>query len=237
MFQNLQVDKTIQSEKDVLGGFSVLESGLYPLTIKLAFLTIAESGAMALNIHSETEDGQTFRTQQWMTSGTAKGGHNYYVDNKGVKQYLPGFNVANAISRLTTGKDIAQLVPEEKVVNLYNKTLGAEAPTPVQMYTELNGTTFVAGIIKQTVNKNVKDSAGKYVPTNETRDENELDKVFQAETKLTTAELDAGDTVGTFCNSWSDKNTGVTRNKVKEAKNAPKAGAPAGSSATPSLFK
>ena len=237
MFQNLQVDNTIQEEKDSLGGSRLLESDIYNLTIKLAFLTVSDGGAMALNVHTETEDGQPYRTQQWMTSGTAKGGHNYYVDGKGVKQYLPGFNVANAIALMTTGKNIAELATEEKTVNLYNPTAGKEVPTPVQMFTALIGTEFAAGIIKQTVNKNVKGADGKYVPTAETRDENELDKVFQAKTLRTTVEIKAGDTEGTFANQWKEKFAGVTRSKVKEVKGGPKAGAPAGAAATPSLFQ
>jgi hypothetical protein len=236
MFQNLQVDSSIQEEKDSLGGSRLFESGIYDLTIKLAFLSVSDSGAMALNVHAETEDGQLFRTQQWMTSGTAKGGHNYYVDGKGNKQYLPGFNVANAIALMTTGKNIAELATEEKTVNLYNATVSKEVPTPVQMFTDLLGTQFAAGIIKQTVNKNVKGTDGKYVAAAETRDENELDKVFQFKTLRTTVEIKAGDAEGTFAKQWAEKYSGVTRSKVKEVKGGPKAGAPAGASATPSLF-
>ena len=82
MLANLAMDESIQSAGDFLGGFRVLESGVYDFTVETAYLTQADSGATALNVELKTSDGAQVRQQFWMTSGTKKGGHNYYTDKK-----------------------------------------------------------------------------------------------------------------------------------------------------------
>jgi hypothetical protein len=56
--KNLKSDDTIQNESDNLGGGGLLESNTYLLEIKLAYITTADSGAVALNIRANTEDGK-----------------------------------------------------------------------------------------------------------------------------------------------------------------------------------
>jgi len=43
---------------------------------------------------------------------------NYYQDKEGKKQYLPGFNIANALSVLTAGKELGELTPEQDGIHL-----------------------------------------------------------------------------------------------------------------------
>ena len=85
----------------------------------------------------------------------------------------------DSLCLLTVGKEISQMETETKVVNLYNPESKTEVPTNVEMITELLGKQVLGGLIKQIVDKNVKDAAGNYVPSGETREENELDKLFQ----------------------------------------------------------
>jgi hypothetical protein len=232
ILKNLKNDASIKDETDRLGGGGVLNTGVYPLNIKLAYINVADSGAIALNLHAETPEGRNVKQQFWMTSGKAKGGQNFYTDKQGVKNYLPGYLLAESLALLTTGKSIGDLDTEEKVVNLYDATAKAEKPTKVQMVMELLNKDVLAGIIKQTVDKNVKNANGEYVPSGETRDENEIDKFFRARDKMTTSEIRGGAEKAEFHDKWIEKNgPDYVRNKAKGASGGT-AGVPQGSSKT-----
>lgn len=256
LLKNLTTDDTIANERDSVGGFSVLESDLYPAKIELAYLAPSEGGALSLVIHAKTDQGQDIRSTQWMTSGTAKGCKNFYIDKNGDKQYLPGFIMANALALLTTGKEISELDPEIKVINKYSKEAGAEVPTKVEMLTELVGQEINIGLIKQIVDKTEKNPAYdpsqpksdknlQYIPTGETREENEVDKFFRASDNKTTAEIRGQADEAKFFETWVGKWKGKLRDKsTKDAKGnagapgAPKRAAAPGGSAKPtaSLF-
>ena len=226
MFANLTTDDTIAGEKDSVGGGSgPLASGLYPMTVSMAHIGVSAGGAQSLVLSLKTEDGKEVRQTLWMTSGTAKGGKNYY-EKDGVKNYLPGFLLANSLCQLATGMDIAQTDIQDKVINLYSFDAKAEVPTKVKVVMDLLNKPILVGMIKQTVDKNVKDAAGVYVPSGETREENEIDKLFHAESRMTTAEIKAKAEEAVFVNTWSTKHTGITRNKAKGAAAAGTAGAP-----------
>lgn len=242
LLANLTTSTDIEDEKDVVGGgYSPLESGLYPATIRLAYLQKSAGGALSLILNMETDSKREIRQTLWMTSGDAKGNLNYFVNKDGEKQYLPGFTHANALALLTVGKEISQLEPEKKVINLYNKEAKGEVPTPVEMLTELLGQEILVGVIKQTVDKTTKADDGSYVPTGETRDENEIDKFFRARDRKTTAEIRAQkDAV--FADTWAAKWNGQTKDKSSKGKGvggvagAPKAAANSAGKPTTSLF-
>ena len=242
LLSGLTTSNDIAAEKDSVGGGRLLDSNVYNFTIKLAYLQKAASDALALVVHLTTEDNKEVRQQFWMTSGKEKGCKNYFVDKNGDKQYLPGFNMANSLCLLTVGKEISQMETETKVVNLYNSESKAEVPTNVEMITELLGKQVLGGLIKQIVDKNVKDAAGNYVPSGETREENELDKLFRERDGKTTAEILAQAPEAVFIETWKKKWVGQVRDRTtKQAgtAGAPKAGAaPAGGTAKPqnSLF-
>ena len=218
MLATLATDSSIADEKDsVGGGFSILDSNTYGFKIELAYLTKASSGALALNVSLKTDDDRELRQQFWMTSGTAKGGKNYY-EKDGEKHYLPGFIAANALCLLTVGKEISALDTEEKVIKLWSSEAKAEVPTKVAMLVDLLGQEIVAGVVKQTVDKNIKNEAtGEYVPTGETREENEIDKFFRARDNKTTSEIRAGVEEAVFIGQWKAKWAGKVKNKAKGA--------------------
>lgn len=232
LLSGLTTSNDIAAEKDSVGGGFVLDSNLYNFTIKLAYLQKAASDALSLVVHLTTEDNKDVRQQFWMTSGKEKGCKNYYVDKKGDKQYLPGFNMANSLCLLTVGKEISEMVTETKVVNLYSSEAKAEVPTNVEMLTELLGKQVLGGLIKQIVDKTAKDAAGNYQPTGETREENELDKLFRERDGKTTAEILAQAPEAVFIETWKKKWVGQV--KDKSTKTAGTAGAPkaAGAAAT-----
>lgn len=227
LLKSLATDASIKDAKDSVGGNGPLASGLYPTKVALAYLNKAASGALGLNLTLKTEDNREIRQTLWMTSGTAKGGNNYYTDKAGEKQYLPGFVLANHLAQLTTGQEISELDTEQKVVNVYSFDAKAEVPTKVDMIMDLIGKDIVTGVIKQIVDKTMKNEAtGNYDPTGETREENEIDKFFHAETKKTVAEFKAKAEEATFAGIWEQKWAGKERNKSKGAAIGGTAGAP-----------
>lgn len=242
LLKNLETKAGVEGEKDILGGGGALESGLYDLTIKVAYITTSSGGALALNTIFDY-NGKEVRQQFWMTSGNDKGNKNTYVGKDGKEHYLPGFLTANSLALLTVGKEISQLDLEEKTIKLYDFEAKGEVPTKVQVFTELTGQTVTAGVQKQTVDKNINsgqvDGNGRkiYVPSGETRDINEVVKFFRADDGLTVPEIEAQVTEAKFKNDWDAKYTGKTINKAKGSKDGVTAGAPsAGAKPTKSLF-
>ena len=242
LLSTLTSDASIANEKDSVGGGGVLDSGLYPATVTLAYVQKSEGGALGLVLQAKTNQGRDIRQTLWMTSGTTKGCKNYY-EKDGVKNYLPGYVAANALALLTTGKEISELDTETKVVNVYNKDAKAEVPTKVEAIVDLMGQEILIGVIKQTVDKTQKTDAGTYVPTGETRDENEIDKFFRASDRKTTAEIRAQAEEAAFADVWEKKWAGVTKDKASKGAGVagvPKLGAAANAGAikkpTTSLF-
>ena len=64
------------------------------------------------------------------------------------------FNQANAICLLTVKKEISGLATEKKVVPIYDFKERKEVPTEVNMIPALVGEKFIAGILRQIVDKN-----------------------------------------------------------------------------------
>ena len=234
MLDNLQTDSSIETEGDSLGGF-IIDTGLYPMAVDMAYFDKAASGAISLNLSFKDQNGNQMREQLWVTSGIAKGGKNYY-EKDDVKHYLPGFNVANAIANLSIAKDIGALTPEKKTIKVYDYTAKKELPQEKEVLMELIGAEVTLGIVRQVVDKNVKNATGDYVPSGDTREENVIDKVFRTKDGMTSAEIRAGDTEPKFMAAWEEKNKGKTRNKAKGAVagNTGAAGTPGGD--TKSLF-
>lgn len=215
LLQTLTTDENIAEEKDTLGNGGALESGLYNCKVALAYATKSQGGALGLVLHLKSAAGRDIRQTLWMTSSTEKGGKNYYENKQGQKQYLPGFLHANSLALLTVGKEISQLDTEQKVVKLYSAEAKAEVPTKVEVLTDLLDQEILVGLIKQKVNKTAKNEMGVYVPTGETREENEIDKLFRARDRMTTAEIRAQAEEATFIDAWNQKWEGVTRDRTK----------------------
>jgi hypothetical protein len=235
LLASLSTDASIADEKDSVGSAGALDSGLYKAKVALAYITKSTGGAMGLVLNLKTDANREIRQTLWMTSGTAKGGKNYYEDKNNDKQYLPGFLHANSLSLLTVGKEISALDTETKVVNVYSTEAKSEVPTKVEMLMDLIGQEVIVGLIKQTVDKTKKNDAGIYEATGETRDENEIDKLFRAKDRMTTAEIRAQAETASFIDTWDAKFTGTVKNKAKGA--AGTAGAPKAAGAAPAAAK
>ena len=227
LLKNLTTDDSIANERDSVGNGGAVESGLYPSKVALAYMTKSSGGAVGIVLHLKTDGGREVRNTVYVTSGTAKGGTNFYTDKEGKKQYLPGFNLMNSLALLTVGKELSELDTETKVVNAYSAEAKAEVPTKVEMITELLGQEIIAGVVKQIVDKTKKDDGGVYQPTGETREQNEIDKFFRARDKMTVAEIRAQAAEPAFYDTWDAKHTGKTQDKSKGVgANGGTAGAP-----------
>lgn len=225
MFDTLKTDANIKSDGDSLGGskYTPLESALYDFTIKLAYGSISQDGAKALNLLLETSEGKEFKNQLWMTSKKETGCLNYFMvknpatGKKDLKKYYKGFENANHLCLMTLNKEISQVKPEMKTIMLYDYSQRKEVPTDVQMITELLGKQITAGVLKQLTNKNVKDPAtGDWIATTETKEKNVIDKFFHFPSGLTVTEAEAKMTEPKFKEQWREKWAGVTQDKTKD---------------------
>jgi hypothetical protein len=219
LLSNLAMDDSIEQEKDTLGGgYSPLDTDIYKTNVSLAYLEKSKGGALGLVVHLTTDQGRDIRQTIYMTSGDAKGNKNYYVNKDGEKNYLPGFLLANSLAELTTGKQIAELEPEDKVVPLYSSEAKAEVPTKVQMLMDLVGKDVYTAVFKQIEDKNKKGDDGKYYPTGETIERNEIEKFFCAldgYDKMTSPEIRAKAEAPAFFDTWKQKWAGQVRDKSK----------------------
>lgn len=225
-FANLAYDNSIENEKDTLGGgYQPWESGVYALTIKLAYIETSKNGAMGLNCVFEDAAGKQYKETLWATN---RKGENFYVNQEGQKKYLAGFIHADALCLLTAGKALSEVEAETIVVKLYNKEAGSEVPTKVQAIKEIMGQPVKLGIVKQRVNKTkLNEATGKYDPINEEKFENQIDKVFRAADDMTTAEIRAQVEVAEFMTEWQARWDGKLKDRYKEVKGgAARAGAP-----------
>ena len=231
IFDNLTT-QGIEAPKDSLGGsFSVLESGIYLAKIKAVYVTMSKNNAMAANVVVDI-NGREYREQLWITNAN---GENWYKNKQtGHKVFLDGFTQLNDICLCTVGKELRDMETEPRVFNIYNFESKSEVPTEVPTVVELMGKEVLLGIMKETVNKRVKNADGHYVDSAETRDENHINKVFHAEKRLTVNEARAGKSEPEFYTKWLERNEGKTRDRSKAVSKT--ASAPAAKQPSRSLF-
>lgn len=241
-FSNLaQTDGVESTEEDRLGGGSYLApSGAEEYKVEMAYTTVAQSGAIAVNLI--LNGPHTLRFTEYVTSGTAKGCKTSYTKKSDGKEYdLPGFQKMNGLAMLTAGKPLSALTPTDRVIKLYDYDAGKEVDTKVKAFEEMLNTKVIAGILHKIVNKQDKnDATGKYEDINEMREINEIDKFFCAREEAygkTLTEI-KGNSDAEFLQSWKEKNNGVTRDLYKEVKGGGAPGAPAAAKApTKSIFE
>lgn len=218
-------DNSIGGDRDSLGGSYIWDTDAYLVTVKNAYAGESAGGARSMTFEVEGADGRKFKFTEWVTSGKAKGQLPYY-EKDGKKNYLPGFNNANAIAMFTTKKEMHALTFEEKMVKLRKKGEQQEVPTPTQVAVEMIGKQIILGIQKIETNKTVGVDNGKggkdYKRTAETKFENSVDKIFFADNKATIAELREAKAKGVACepkfhDEWVAKFAGTVKNDVKPA--------------------
>ena len=215
MFSNLTTTGLEEAE-DRLGGFQPHETDIYLSKIKAAYAGKTDKGALNVTVILETSHGE-YRETVYVTN---KDGQNYFLNkNDNTKKVpLPGFTIIDDLCLVTTNKPLSAQTMEEKVMNIYDPEQKKEIPKSVQMLTELTGKSVYVAITKNLENKQEKNSAGNYVPVADTRETNNINKIFHDPTKLTVVEAKNQNTEPVFYDSWLKRHKGNTldRRTIKE---------------------
>jgi len=219
----------IKLKETSLGGGSYLwDSGVYKTIVDMAYFDQSKGGAHSLNVTLLSEDGKKLKQTIWFTNRKEEV---HFINQKGEKDYLPGYTLANNLALIITGEDINEAFEnsEKKMVNVYDFNEKKEKPTEKSVATSLLGKQIKAAVLKQTVNKRVNDGSGTYVDSAETRDENQLKEFYFPDSDLTVVEKAKDATEALMMPKWAERNTGKTLNRVKEVTGSTSAAAkPAG---------
>lgn len=214
MFNNL-TDTGLEKAEDRLGGGSYIrETDIYTFKIKAAYAGKSAGGAMNVSLICEDSQGE-YRETIYITN---RKGENFFVKD-GKKIPLPGFTIINDLCLIATNEPLSSQETEEKVIKLYDFEAKKEVPTAVPMIMSLVDAEVSFAIQKIIEDKNAKDDSGEYVPTGETREVNNIVKVFHTETKMTIVEALNGAEEAKFWDAWLEKNQGKVYDKsTKDAK-------------------
>lgn len=234
LFAGVETTDTIEEEKD-FAGRQFRTSDLYEFSVKQAYFRPSAGGSIGLILTLEDDKGGLYTETIYITNRNKQ---TFYVDKKSSeKKGLPGFLMANTLSTILLGiPDITKVPTERKLVELWSKEANQKIPVEVDMIVDMIGKRINAGIIHKEVNKSVKQGDA-YVLTNETQEENEINKFFSAgELRLTAGEIRAEATEEDFVLTWLKANQGKLLNRVKKV-DGPAGGARnTGGAGTPSLF-
>lgn len=211
-----------EENKDVLGGYSPLETDIYTGPIKLAYAGQSDGGARNVTLVLDIGGREYTETVYY----TNRQGQNFY-EKDGSKRSLPGFIIIDDLCMVTTEKPLKDQDTEEKTVKIYDYDKREEVPTAVHVLVDLIGKEASFAIQKNLENKSKKEG-NEYVDTADTRETNNIQKVFHKETRMTVPEARNGSDTAEFYDAWLSKNKGVTRDKRTVKGNASQAGAPGG---------
>lgn len=223
----------LEETRDNLGGGFVLDTNIYTGKVKMAYAGKAASGARF--IHWEFEfDGKSYREDTYFTNAK---GENFFLNKQDntKKVGLPGFVTVDEICLVTTGYPLENQKTEEKMVNQWDKDQRKELPKAANVLIDVIGKEVSLGIRKNLENKSEKDEAtGKYVDTADTRDTNNIDKVFHTESKRTVVEIRNKLETGEFWDKWLERNKDQVTDKRSIKDGAATSGRPgAGGKAAP----
>ena len=206
----------IELKETSLGGGSFLwDSNVYKCIVDMAYFDKSAGGAHSLNLTLLNSDGKQLKLTLWFTKKT---GEIHYVNKRtGEKAYLPGYTLANNLALIITGEDINEAFEksEKKMVNVYDFTAKAEKPTEKSVATSLLGKQVKAAIIKQPVNKRANAGDNVWVPTTETKEENDIKEFYFDDSDLTVVEKSKDATEALMMPKWVKRNAGKTMNRVK----------------------
>ena len=204
--EQLAIDSDVEQNEDFLpGGDFTLETGLYPMTVDMAYLGESTKGAVSVTVHLKEAGGKrTHRETFYVTSGKEKGRKNTYIDKRsGKKRLLPGMETVNQLALITAEKNLQQLSAEVKLIKLWNFEARKELPTEVNVLTEILGTPVLAAITKNRENKRQK-VGDKYIDTAAERVFNEVGKFLHPNGR-SVAEEKAGVEDTPYRDGWAKK--------------------------------
>lgn len=219
LFGNLTTEGLEENQDRAGGGGGARETDVYTGTIKVAYAGQSEKGARNVTIIAML-GGTEYRETVYVTN---RKGENFFLskdakneDGSPKKVALPGFTIIDDLCQVTVEKSLAEMVGEDKIINIYDYEAKKEVPKSVPVLTELTGKPVLLAIKKTLVNKN--GPAPDYTPTAETREENNIEKVFHPTLRITVVEAKEAAKSGkapvaAFVDVWLDKNKGKTHDK------------------------
>lgn len=233
IFSAVQNANLTTKEEDVLGGGFTVPTNVYPAIIKLAYVDKSAKGAINVVFDfAILANGKERNHKETIYISNAAGSFIYKDKKTGEDKPMPGFVTVDTICKAITGKSITQMTTEKKLVKIYDYTQKAEVPQEKEVLMDLVRGKLELGIQELTVDKTVKSDTGEYVPTGETRDTNEVSKVF-TEDGLTLVEKEAGATEAKFKAAWIKQYADKKINKAKGKADGAKAGGVAKPAASP----
>lgn len=242
---NLELDKDVvlEVEQDRLGvpGKFTLDTDIYDMVIKLAYLTKSQGGASAVNFVFETKDSKSMRYTIYITN---RAGETTYVgkkgDTAGKKLPLPGYVEVDSICRMSVDKSLAEVYKSvaKKKILLRDFTQNKDVLTEVDMLIDLVAPSAKITLGIQEVRENKQALVnGVYKPTNDERTVNVIHKIYSSD-RLTSSEIAAKELSPKFAPAWLEKNKGVLWDKYKPVAGGAVSGSPstASVSSVPDLF-
>lgn len=233
MFEDLAQNNDIVEAEERLGGFSVMPSDIYRLTIKLAYVVFSQtpdSKARGVAFTFVNKDGVEFNETFWVTN---KAGQNYSIDDndpKKTKKALRGYTTVNNICNLVAGKDLSGMDIQDKTFKIYDFSERKELNKSVPTLVDLIGKTIVGAVHHEIVNKQKKDDrTGKYEPIADTREQNVLDRVFDEDSLMTPSEIRKKATTPDIYTGWLERYKGKVRDRTDKNLKGNSSGAPAAS--------
>jgi len=201
---NLNIDNDVKANEDFMPGDFTKNTGMYPQVVDMAYMGESRNGATSITLHLKGADGKgEHRETFYVTSGTAKGKKNTYVDKSGTPRLLPGMEAMNQLSIILTGTKLGAQTATNKMVSIYSFTSKKNEPTEVPVLLDFIGKPVLTAITKCRDNKQVK-VGDDYVDTNAERLSNEASKFLHPD-GLSVAEKIAEATEPTYYTKWLKK--------------------------------
>ena len=248
LFASIQNANIQTKEEDVLGGSRTVPSNVYPAAIKLAYLDSSKNSKAICAVFDFAllVNGKERNHKETIYISDGKGCFTYKDKQSGEDKPMPGFVTVDSICKAVTGKSITQLSTEKKTIKVYDFDQKAEVPQEKEVLMDLLRGKLELGILEVTVDKTAKNESYDpsqpkqgtnlpYLPTGETRDQNELSKAFN-EDGLTQLEKESGATEAKFKAAWVEQYAGKKINKSKGAATGAKAGGVSKPAAASPLF-
>jgi len=197
LFAGIEIENDVEVQEDKVGGYAKFETtGAYSVVIEKAYAGVSSGGAYSVNLTLKREDGAKLNVTEWISSGSAKGCKNYYIDKNGKKQYLPGYNKIKNLDAIL-GFDRAYPKTEKGNVMLWDRDLSKEIPQEKDIITQWLGKEIDILVIKK-----LED---KYNDTTKSREVFDVEHFLDSKTGKTRNEIVAG-TSG-FKDKWLAKYT------------------------------
>lgn len=207
----------------------LLDTDVYPGTLKIAFVGQATSGARFVTVQAKLDNGKDYSETVYISN---KEGKNTYVKD-GKEYYMPGFLLINNLAIMTVGKGLFDLEAdvETRAVKLYDFDAKKEVLTDVPAIIPMTGKRVLLAIQAEEYEKTkLNDASRQYEGTGEYGTKNQMVKVYNPETRQTAVEM-RDDKPAEQLDSWLASYKG----KVKEAqKTAAPVGMKTATAGTPS---